>query len=315
MKKLRIAVLMGGPSSEHDVSLKTGGVILKHLNKEKYDAVPLVIPINKKWEIPEATDVAFIALHGAYGEDGTVQAILESADIPYTGSGVLASALAMDKVKSAELFSFHGLNVPKQIVFKKNEWVENQKNIIANITALGIPCVIKPSRGGSSVGISILKDINGLHDAFIRAFEHDATVIAQQYIKGVEVSCGVLDEGKREKPTALPPVEILSPEHEFYDYHAKYTAGGSEHIIPPRLAKEVIQSIENAALTAHNALGCSGMSRTDMIVAENGTIYVLETNTIPGMTETSLYPQAAAAIGISFEVLLDKMIQAALKKK
>jgi len=260
-----------------------------------------------------SAEVVFIAIHGRYGEDGIVQGFLELAGVPYTGSDVLASALAMDKLKSYELFGFHGLKVPRYIHFSHTQW---KKEKIANKIKeqLEFPCVVKPSNCGSSVGITIVREIEDLEKAIGLASSYSANILAQEYIFGSEVTCAVLDEGGDKEPIALPPTQIIPQESEFFDYHAKYTAGATEEITPPRLPAEIIQNIQAIALKAHRIIGCSGMSRTDMIVGDDD-IYVLETNTIPGMTETSLYPQAAAAVGISFPELLDKIIQAALNRK
>ena len=314
-RKLNLVVLMGGPSAEHDVSLATGKVILSALDKEKYNPIPVVVPKDGQWILPLETDAVFIAMHGAYGEDGTVQGFLESARVPYTGSGVLASALAMDKLKSNEIFAFHRLKVPKYINFSKKEWEKDKTKITAGIEEkISLPCVVKPSNCGSSVGITIVKKIEDLENAMQSAFSYDDTILAQKYISGTEVTCAILDEGGNKEPIALPPTQIIPKESEFFDYRAKYIAGATEEITPPRLSAEIIKKIQENALKAHEILGCSGMSRTDMIVSGED-IFILETNTIPGMTETSLYPQAAAAVGISFAELLDKIIGSAINKK
>ncbi|KKT18784.1 MAG: Ddl: D-alanine-D-alanine ligase [Candidatus Nomurabacteria bacterium GW2011_GWB1_43_7] len=314
-KKLNLVVLMGGPSAEHDVSLATGKVILSALDKEKYNPIPVVVPKDGQWTLPPETDVVFIVMHGAYGEDGTVQGFLESARVPYTGSGILASALAMDKLKSNEIFAFHGLKVPEYISFSKKEWAKNKSEITAEIKEkVSLPCVIKPSNCGSSVGIAIVKKIEDLENAVQSAFSYGDIVLAQKYISGTEVTCAILDESLGKESIALPPTQIIPKGSAFFDYRAKYTPGATEEITPPRLAQDIIKKIQENALKAHKILGCSGMSRTDMIVSGEN-ILILETNTIPGMTETSLYPQAAAAVGISFPELLDKIILSAINKR
>ena len=314
-KKLNLVVLMGGPSAEHDVSLATGKVILSALDKEKYNPIPVVVPKDGQWTLPPETDVVFIAMHGAYGEDGTVQGFLESARVPYTGSGILASALAMDKLKSNEIFAFHGLKVTEYISFSKKEWAKNKSEITAEIKEkVSLPCVIKPSNCGSSVGIAIVKKIEDLENAVQSAFSYGDIVLAQKYISGTEVTCAILDESLGKESIALPPTQIIPKGSAFFDYRAKYTPGATEEITPPRLAQDIIKKIQENALKAHKILGCSGMSRTDMIVSGEN-ILILETNTIPGMTETSLYPQAAAAVGISFPELLDKIILSAINKR
>ncbi len=316
---MTVAVLFGGTSSERAVSLETGKNILKNLDRKKYILEPVVIGKNGKWKMqgkelepPDAlklaekrgVEVVFIALHGKYGEDGTIQGLLEFLDIPYTGSGVLASALAMDKIRSSELFVLHGFLVPKFSAFSK----KNRKKIF---WAGKFPVVVKPADGGSSVGVSIVKRKSELPNAIKKAFAVSEVIMLQEYIRGDEVACGVLDVGR--KPLAFPPTQIIPQKREFFDYHAKYVPGASREVTPPELPKETIRKIQNAALLAHRVLGCSGLSRTDMIV-KNGKIYLLETNTIPGMTETSLCPQAAKAAGISFPELLDKIIQGALRR-
>lgn len=309
-KKINVLVLSGGPSPEYEVSLKTGQVIAAALDKNKYNVKSLNLPkagiifsdINL-----ENIDVVFIAMHGKFGEDGTIQGFLELAGVPYTGSGVLASALAMDKEKSAELFSLHGLKVPKFFSFSQI----NSDIILKIKNNFSLPLVVKPQSCGSSVGITIVKKIGDMEKAINLAFSYDKNIMAQEYISGTEATCAILDEGSS-VPIALPPTQIIPKTAEFFDYEAKYTAGATEEITPPRLSAEIIKKIQENALLAHKVLGCAGLSRTDMIV-RGDEIFVLETNTIPGMTETSLYPQAATAVGISFPELLDKIIQAAKK--
>lgn len=347
-RKRNVVVLVGGPSAEHDVSLATGRIILSALDKNKYNVMPVTITKEGKWLLSPtdqrlissdesreekslialeagnaidklktegSADVFFIAMHGTYGEDGTVQEFLELAGVPYTGSGVLASALAMDKLKSNELFSLHGLKVPKYVNFSNNRWDKSKNEIMIEVgEKVSLPCVIKPSNCGSSVGITIVRKIDDLENAVQLAFSYGNTILVQEYISGVEVTCAVLDEGGDKEPIALPSTQIIPKDSEFFDYHAKYTPGATEEITPPRLPVEVIKKIQNSALQAHKIIGCAGMSRTDMIVSGND-VFILETNTIPGMTETSLYPQAAAAVGISFSELLDKIIQSAINRK
>lgn len=310
-------VLMGGPSDEHEVSLSTGKQILNSLDKEKYSISSVVIGKDGKWPFPneKKIDVAFIAMHGKFGEDGTIQGLLEAAKIFYTGSGVLASALAMDKVRSSELFLYHGFEVPKFIYYSKHEWEKKSDEIINSIKdKFGFPCVIKPTDSGSSVGVTIVKKFENLKSAIESVFSKSNTIMAQEFISGREVTCGVLDFGEEKGTQALIPTEIIPKSSEFFDYTAKYTPGASNDVTPPNMEKDIIEKIQAIALKAHTILGCSGMSRTDMMVSDEG-IYVLETNTIPGMTPTSLLPQEARAEGVSFPELLDKIIQSALRKK
>jgi D-alanine-D-alanine ligase len=336
-KKQNITILAGGPSAEHEVSLATGKVIFNTLDRNKYIPRLVTITKNKKWIFlpintkkgsliletgqaldrlkSENIDVIFIALHGTFGEDGTIQAFLELVDIPYTGSGILASALAMDKIKSSELFSLGGLNIPKYINFTHKQWSKNKRLIIKELKKkISYPVVVKPSNSGSSVGITIVKNIKGIDKAVQSSFSYTNNIMIQKYISGIEVTCAVLDEDKDIEPIALPPTQIIPKTSKFFDYQAKYTPGASKEITPPNLPTNIINTIQSIAIKTHKTIGCAGMSRTDMIVSKN-KIYVLEINTIPGMTETSLYPQAAKAIGITFPKLLDKIIQTAIIQK
>lgn len=311
--KIGVAVLMGGPSSEHEVSLKTGKMVLKNLDQEKFAAFPVKIEKNGDWpitleELKEKNDVAFIAMHGTYGEDGQIQSILETFKILYTGSGPITSALAMNKQKTAVLLSQNGLLTPESILVKKDdpyaEWAI-QKNFSP-------PLVVKPVDQGSSLGVSLVAAQNKLKEAISRVFDCSESAIAQRYIKGREVTCGVLEINGVAIP--LVPTEIIPKQGIIFDYQSKYAFGGSEEITPPNLPQKTIKSIQMIALKAHKLIGCSGMSRTDMILTGEGNLYVLELNTIPGMTETSLLPQQAAAMGINFPQLLEIIIKSALRK-
>ncbi len=325
-EKLSIAVLMGGPSAEHEVSLATGDFVLKHLDPYRYEIKPVTLPKTLAGFglfALQAFDCVFIAMHGEFGEDGRLQGLLELLNIPYTGSGVLASSLAMNKIKSLELFRLHGLLVPPYTHFTRWEWQPNQNIILDFITqALEAPWVVKPADRGSSVGVSIVSAEDALILAINQAFEHSDYAIVQQYIHGHEVTCAILHDDPKQEPQALPPTQIIPKTKAFFDYFSKYTPGATQEITPPDLPSQIISRIQATALKAHTILGCYGMSRTDMIVAAGGTtaaskqpqIYVLETNTIPGLTQTSLYPQAARAIGLEFSELLDRLIAAALRR-
>lgn len=259
-------------------------------------------------------------MHGPYGEDGTVQALLEIAGIPYTGSGVLASALAMDKVKSAEIFKSHRILTPSYVAFNKREWSKKKNGLRNAVKKLGYPVVVKPQDQGSSVGITIVPSETKLTSAVSTAFKYSSRAMAQKYIRGREVTCAVVDKGIVGTEMPLMPTEIIPKTSKFFDYHAKYTPGASEEITPPNLPKLLIKKIQKTALVCHKALGCSGMSRTDMILtnskvkSQKSKLYVLEVNTIPGMTETSLLPQAAKACGISFPNLLERIIDAGISR-
>lgn len=355
-KKRNVLVLMGGPSAEHEISLATGKVVSERLDRSRYAVRTVEIGKDGRWLLPvpshqvlsgakavvalesgaavarfkssERIDVVFLALHGPYGEDGTVQGLLELAGISYTGSGVLASALAMDKVRSSELFAYHGLTVPRFRGFEKAQWEGRHEACIAEITEqLSFPVVVKPVANGSSFGIGVVQQPTALADAVEKAFQYDDRVMVQQYVAGTEVTCAVLDDGDDGDAEALPPTEIVPKKSSFFDFKAKYDPTASDEITPARLPENTLRRIQEIAKKAHQILGCSGMSRTDMIVEKQGTgnreqgsgterkIFLLETNTIPGMTENSLLPKAAAAAGIPFPRLLDRIIAAALRRR
>jgi D-alanine-D-alanine ligase len=302
----RIAVLLGGRSAEREVSLNTGRQVVRALEERGHEVAAVDTGESGFIERLRAAgpEVVFICLHGRFGEDGTVQGLLELLDMPYVGSGVLASALAMNKVMSKKIFAMEGLPTPADLVLRRGEPVD-----YAAITeALGPRTVVKPSGEGSSVGMAIVHDPSELSAAIANAFEHDALVLVERFEAGIEVTVGVI--GNRD-PVALPTLEIV-PENEFYDYESKYVPGMSTHIIPARVSDEARSTCQSIAIAAHVALGCAGMSRSDTIVTPDGHILLLETNTIPGMTATSLLPDAAAAAGITFPDLCDRLLGLAL---
>jgi len=310
MKKLTLALLSGGISSEREVSLASGNQVYESLDRDKYT----VIRYDPKTDLPRLIedapkiDAALIILHGPYGEDGTVQGLLDLLDIPYQGSGVLGSAIGMNKLVSKQLYEKAGLPVSPYLTFRSNDTIE-----IRTVTEqLGMPLVIKPVTGGSSIGLSIAKSKDALKEAIEKAFAEDNEVLIEAYIKGIELTGGVIGN---DELLALPIVEIIPGEaFEFFDYTAKYTPGATQEVCPARIDDAMTAKAQTYAKTAHKALFCKGYSRTDMILAD-GEIYVLETNTIPGMTPTSLLPQAAKAAGISFSRLLDKLIELSLEGK
>lgn len=299
-----IALISGGISSERQVSLKSGEQVYQALDKNKY-AIRRYDPqtdLPKLMTDADTIDAALIILHGPYGEDGTVQGLLELLNIPYQGAGVLGSALAMNKLASKQLYERSGIPVPAYYVVNKAKAVDTE----TIISAVGLPLVIKPATGGSSIGMSIVRSADRLPSALDLAFEQDNTVIAEAFIEGVEITGAVLGN---ETAQALPLIEIIPDKnHEFFDYEAKYTAGVTEEICPARIDAELTQRAQSLAVMAHEALFCKGYSRTDMIL-RGREFFVLETNTIPGMTPTSLFPQAAQAAGISFGRLLDRLIE------
>jgi D-alanine-D-alanine ligase len=303
MKKT-IALLAGGISSEREVSLNSGRQVFDALDKDKYD----VRRYDPKTDLPrlmaEASqiDAALIILHGPYGEDGTIQGLLELLDIPYQGTGVLGSSLAMNKLAAKQMYEKAGLPVPAYAVVMRDAPEDGQRLV----QRLGLPLVVKPANAGSSIGMSIVRASDELAPAMGKAFEHDATVIVESFVQGIEITVGVLGN---EPLQPLPVIEIIpGQDHAFFDYAAKYTPGATQEICPARIAAEDAQKAQHYAQTAHRALYCKGYSRTDMIIC-GADIFVLETNTIPGMTPTSLFPQAAQAAGISFDQLLDRLIE------
>lgn len=302
----RIGVLMGGPSTEREISLKSGHAVLEALKESGLDAVAVDITTDNIEENialirPQNIDCAFIALHGRFGEDGQIQKILEILKIPYTGSGVQASRLAMDKVASLEIFEKNGLKIPDYEVVEKNtNWTLHKE--------LGLPLVIKPATHGSSIGLSIVNKKEDLEKAVNFAFSFDKRVISEEYIKGRELTVGILDD------KALPVIEII-PKKNFFDYEAKYKTGMADYIVPAELPKGVAKKVQKSALSAHKLLGCFGCSRADIILNEGNIAYILEINTIPGFTSMSLLPKAAKAAGIDFGALCIKLIKLAYEKK
>jgi len=319
--KLKIGVLMGGPSSEHEVSLKTGQKVIENLDKEKYEIRPILITKEKNWivnkeitKIKEALaglDLVFIALHGEYGEDGQIQAILDYYQIPYTGSGVSASKLGMNKFLSRQAFKSAGLKTPFSIYLEKKTWLFAPQILKTIKKHFSGPIVVKPNNLGSSVGISIVNSLEDLEWAVRKAFQKDNQILLEEYISGQEATCGIIENFKEEKYFALPVTEIIPPEGRFFDYEVKYD-GSTQEITPARFSPKLTQRIQKMAKLAHQALGCQGYSRADFIISKN-QVYLLEVNTLPGLTETSLLPQAAQVAGLSFPQLLDKIIQEALR--
>jgi D-alanine-D-alanine ligase len=310
MEKMTIALLSGGVSSEREVSLNSGNQVYDALDKGKYNIVRYDPKTDLDRLVKDAPgiDAALIILHGPYGEDGTVQGLLELLNIPYQGSGVLGSSLAMNKLASKILYEKANLPIPPYIALQKGDPLDPA----AWEKQLGLPLVIKPNEAGSSVGMTIVKSPDSMQEAVEKAFSHDSTILLEGYIEGIELTGGVI--GNKDLQ-ALPLIEIIpNDEHEFFDYEAKYTAGVTQEICPARIDDEMTQKAQTYAKSAHQALFCSGYSRTDMIL-KDGEIFVLETNTIPGMTATSLLPQAAQVAGFSFSRLLDQLIELSIQAR
>lgn len=299
----RVGVLMGGPSSEREISLKSGHAVLSALLDSGIEAVGIdVVTDNveeninllKKYNL----NGAFITLHGRFGEDGSIQEILEKINLPYTASGAASSRLAMDKISSLRILKEAGLCVPKsrfidRLTYRKTKIFKNN---------LGLPLVVKPANHGSSIGLSLVESEEALPAAIGLAFEFDERIIIEEYISGRELTVGVLGQ------EALPAIEII-PKNKFFDFSAKYQLQSTQYIIPAHLDEGTSMMVRKAALEAHRILGCFGCSRTDIILSKDGSPYVLEVNTIPGMTATSLLPKAASAAGIDFNQLCIRLLE------
>ncbi|HKG44588.1 MAG TPA: D-alanine--D-alanine ligase family protein [Gaiellaceae bacterium] len=324
-----MAVLLGGRSSEHDVSLASARSVIDALDPERYETIAVEIGRDGRWELgtgdvgartPAETlpmpaarvpatlgevDVVFPVLHGPFGEDGTVQGLLELAGVPYVGAGVLGSALAMDKDVFKAVMRDRGVPVTRNITLRLGEAPENP---------FGYPAFVKPARLGSSVGISKVRDDGELAAAVALAFEHDEKVLVEEFVDGVEVECSVLGN---ERPEASLPGEIVS--HGFsgadwYDYSAKYEDGGMDLVIPPRLDEETVGRVQELAVRAFVAGECEGMARVDFFVRPSGEVLVNELNTIPGFTATSVYAKLFEASGVPYPELVDRLVQLALER-
>jgi D-alanine-D-alanine ligase len=312
MTRRRVAVVCGGASSEAAVSRDSGAQVLTALRARGHHCTLLECDA----ELPALLldggyEVAFLAVHGRYGEDGAVQGTCELLGIPYTGSAVLASALCFDKAAAKRVISTAGVDTPAWRLLRRDLDDDRARAAMAEAAAeLGLPTVVKPNRGGSTIGLSIVEDSAGLNSAYTLAAEHD-DVLCERRISGTEITIGILGD---DPPEALPTLEIVS-HRPLYDYAAKYTAGQSEHIIPARLPEPQRLGAQRAATRAHAALGCSGMSRVDVIVDGAGVPWVLEVNTIPGLTALSLLPDAARAAGIPFESLCERIVEDALRRR
>jgi D-alanine-D-alanine ligase len=353
--KTRVAVIYGGRSSEHGISVVSAGSVLSALDPERYEVVPIGISRDGQWvltdpdpaklqivadQVPEVeggravvlpgdptapglvalepaqgavslsgVDVVFPLLHGAFGEDGTIQGLLEMAGVPYVGSGVFASAAAMDKEFAKKLLAAAGLAVGPWVVARRDQPVP-----MVEIEALGLPVFVKPARAGSSVGISKVADWSALPAALELAFAHDAKALVEAAVVGREIECGVLEDAAG-RPEASVPAEIrLGPEHDWYDFEAKYLSGGCEFDLPPDLPAATIEAIQQAACTAFDALDCAGLARVDFFLTPSGSVIVNEVNTMPGFTPSSMFPRMWEASGVDYPTVVDRLIEAALRR-
>jgi D-alanine-D-alanine ligase len=341
-ERSRIAILMGGRSGEHDVSLETGRGVLEAIDRDAWEPVPVVISSdNQRWrfgrpdrpEEGEALDLpgalarlselrvraAFIAMHGPFGEDGRVQALLDWLDIPHTGSDVATSALAMDKPHAKDVYRTHGIPTPRYEVLRiSGEGPAREASLDAAAARVSetfpAPWVLKTPRLGSSVGIEIIRSRDALRPAIARTSGHDGRVMLEEYCQGREFTAPVLDLVADGEPRALPVIEIVPVGRDFFDYEAKYDGALNREICPAEITPDLEARVRKLGVQAHLALGCRGFSRTDVIVTPGGAIHVLETNTIPGLTGESLFPKSAREAGISYQDLVSLLLQDAIDR-
>ena len=300
---MKVGVIMGGISSEREISLKSGNSVVENIDKNKYEVIPIVI--DKKEDIinkVKGIDFALLALHGQFGEDGTVQAVLQTLGIPYSGCGPLSSAACMDKDMTKSLLQAEGIRTAPWINLRSWDEINYE-----DIKKLGYPVVVKPTHGGSSVATFIIKEEKEIENAVKEAFKWDNEVMIEKFIKGDEITCPVMGR-------EMFPVVAIKPHAEFFDYTAKYADGGSDEFVI-ELEKSLHKEVEKMALDTYRALKCSVYARIDMIITEEGIPYILEVNTLPGMTKASLFPKSAAGRGIDFSGLIDLIIENSLKEK
>lgn len=361
-RKPRVAVVFGGRSSEHAVSCMTAAGVLRALDRDRYDVVPVGIATDGRWvlaaddpaaleargatlprvddsgpgvlvptsttdrtfsvlrqgEVPRTlgdVDVVFPLLHGPFGEDGTLQGLLELGDVPYVGSGVLASAASMDKHYMKVLLAGQGLTVGPYAVITPRQWATDPEAALATLEPLGFPLFVKPARGGSSMGISKVEDASGLRAAIEAARRHDPKVIVEAAVVGREIECGVLqDLDGTPRASEVGEIEVLSG-HEFYDFEAKYV--DEEHVrlsCPADVSDDVRTRVQDVAVRAFDVMGCEGLARVDVFLTRDGEIVVNEINTMPGFTPHSMYPRMWAASGVDYPALVDRLLQLALSR-
>jgi D-alanine-D-alanine ligase len=304
LKKKRVGVMMGGLSREREISLKTGKAILKALIEKGYAAYPIDVgPDIAEALSREKIECAFLALHGRFGEDGTIQGMLELMRIPYTGSGVLASALALHKIMAKKFFLCEKIPTPLFEVVQRGEIEKESSRTIS----FPLPHVVKPAREGSTIGVSIVRTEEERIPALKEAAQYDEEILVEEFVKGKEITVGILED------IPLPIIEIV-PKSGFYDYRSKYTKGETQYIIPARIPREKYLYAQEISRRAFQALGCSGCARVDLMTDEDGDPFVIDVNTMPGMTETSLLPQAASYAGIGFEELVERILLGASLK-
>jgi D-alanine-D-alanine ligase len=305
---MKIAVLYGGISAEREVSLSTGKQIISALESKGHEVFGIDFHPSRLQELLELkADIVFLGLHGKFGEDGRLQGLLDMLNIPYVGSGALASGLAMDKAKSKQFFKEAGIKIAKERVLYKKSYQEDQK-----LHSFPFPAVVKPNHEGSTIGLTIAHNEEELLKGIADAFLLDDTILIEEFISGKEVTVAVMGDYGNVK--ALPVVEIV-PKNSYYDYESKYAVGGSIHYVPARLDEKTTALLQKNAVLAHEILGCEVYSRVDFIVPNDGTEpVILEVNTLPGMTPTSLFPDAAKEIGLDYPNMIELLIELSLKK-
>lgn len=350
MSKKRVAIICGGRSSEHSISCISAKGVLEAIDRNLFEPILIGITLRGKWVAlksaddfgvgsdglpivpdtapginadihglknaegaPLAIDLAFPLLHGAYGEDGTIQGFFEMADIPYVGSGVLASSVAMDKTFAKPIYADFGLAVADGITVHQRDWIAQRELEIAKIKALGLPVFVKPARSGSSRGTTKVKSDNEIAPAIEEAHRHDPRAMVEIAIKGREIECAVLEINGRAHASVLGEIRIHEP-HEFYDFEAKYLDGSTTFDVPANLAPEIARSISDAAVTAFEALGCEGLARVDFFLTEDNQIIINELNTMPGFTSMSVFPMLWKATGKSYSEVITQLCNSALTR-
>ncbi|CDO02012.1 D-alanine--D-alanine ligase B [Oceanobacillus picturae] len=306
---MKIAVLYGGTSGEREVSLSSGKGIIQALKNNGHEVTGIDFHPERLEEIIELNvDLVFIGLHGKFGEDGRVQGLLEMLGLPYVGSGVLASALAMDKAKAKQIFDSNDIPVAKSKVYTITDKT-NLQDVGKEVNQVfKVPFVIKPNSEGSTLGLTIVENPEQILDGLKRAATSDDTILIEDFIQGREITVAVLGE------KALPIIEII-PKNAYYDYESKYAAGGSEHIVPAPIDAETTKTIQELAVKAHSVLGCKTYSRVDFILTEENQPVILEVNTLPGMTPTSLFPDAAKVIGLDYDSMIETFVKRSVGNK
>ncbi|HET7899697.1 MAG TPA: D-alanine--D-alanine ligase family protein [Candidatus Nanopelagicales bacterium] len=361
-ERIRVAVVFGGRSSEHAISCVSAGSVLRALDRERYDVVPVGVTPDGRWvleadepdrlaitdgklpevdaggtsivlaadptrpdlevheanQVPESlgtVDVVFPVLHGPFGEDGTIQGLLEMAGVPYVGSGVLASAVAMDKGAMKTVFAQAGLEQAPYVVITDRDWRRRRDESLARVAELGLPVFVKPARAGSSLGITKVRSAAAIVAAIEEARRHDPRVVVEASVEGArEVECGVLVDADGEPRASVCAEIVVHGEHEFYDFEAKYLDDAADLVVPADLAPEVAARVQELAVLAFDALGCEGLARCDFFVLPDGRVLVNEVNTMPGFTSISMFPRVWAESGVDYPALVDRLVADALRR-